>query len=134
MTIKKYCNMNKHYNYCVLSEYNGTTNVTLFNESIVNHRFLTETRLRNVDVEIDNLGILHIIGKEDVYEISLHERINVNDLDTRPEEKFIRKYKGFKLFGKWIIKPYEYVTNWYGWYGKKNANYILKNYNIEILD
>lgn len=125
--------MDKHFNYCILSEHNGTTRVTLFNESIVNHTLLTETGLRDVDVEIDSLGMLHIAGKEDVYDIALHERINVNDLDKRPEEKFIRKSKGFKLFGKWIIKPYEYVTNWYGWYGKKDANYILKNYNIEIL-
>lgn len=125
--------MDKHFNFCVLSERNGTTKVTLFNESVVNHTLLTETGLRNVDVEIDSLGILHITGKEDVYEIALHERIKVDELDSRPEEKFIRKSKGFKLFGKWIIKPYEYVTNWYGWYGKKDANYILKNYNIEIL-
>jgi hypothetical protein len=126
--------MDKHYNYCVLSEHKGTTKVTLFNKSVINHRLLTETGLRNVDVEIDDKGMLYITGKEDVYEIAFHERIRVNELDSRPEEKFIRKYKGLKLFGKWIFEPYEYVTDWYGWYGKKNANYILKNYNIEILD
>lgn len=126
--------MDKHYNYCVLSERNGTTRVTLFNESIVNHSPLTETGLRNVDVEIDDKGMLHITGKEDLYALAIHERIRVDELDSRPEEKFIRKYKGLRLFGKWIFKPYEYVTNWYGWYGKKDANYILKNYTIEILD
>lgn len=126
--------MDKHYNYCIISKHNGTTLVTLFNESIVNYSFLTETVIRNVGVEIDDNGILHITGKEDVYDFALGDRIKVNKLDSRPEEKFIHKYKGLKLFGKWIFKPYEYVTYWYGWYGKKDANYILKNYNIEILN
>ena len=125
--------MDKHFDYCILRKNNGTTYVTLFNSNTtVYHYLLTETSLRNVDVEIDDNGLLHITGKEDVYEISLHERIRVDELDSRPEEKFIHKCKGFKLFGKWIVKPYEYVTGWYGWYGKKNANYILKNYNILI--
>lgn len=127
--------MDKHFDYCILRKTNGTTDVTLFNKNnIVNHYLLTETAIRDVNVNIDDNGILYITGKEDVYEIALHERIKVDELDSRPEEKFIHKSKGFKLFGKWIFKPYEYVTNWYGWYGKKDANYILKNYNIEILD
>ena len=127
--------MDKHYDYCILRKTNGTTYVTLFNNNnTVSHYLLTETGIRDVDVNIDDNGILYITGKEDVYEIALHERIKVDELDSRPEEKFIRKSKGFKLFGKWIVKPYEYVTYWYGWYGKKDANYILKNYNIEILD
>lgn len=126
--------MDKHFDYCVLRKHNGTTDVTLFNKNnIVHHSLLTETAIRDVNVDIDDNGILYITGKEDVYEVALHERIRVDELDSRPEEKFIRKYKGLKLFGKWIFKPYEYVTNWYGWYGKKDANYILKNYNIEIL-
>lgn len=125
--------MDKHYNYCVLREHKGTTYVKLFNETVVYHGLLTETSLRNVNVEIDDKGMLHITGKEDVYDLAIHERINVDTLDMRPEEKFIRKYKGIKIFGKWIFRPYEYVTGWFGWYGKKEANYILKNYNIEIL-
>ena len=126
--------MDKHFDYCIIAKHKGTANVTLFNKNnTVNHYLLTETAIRDVDVNIDDNGILYITGKEDVYEIALHERIKVDELESRPEEKFIRKSKGFKLFGKWIIKPYEYVTNWYGWYGKKDANYILKNYNIEIL-
>jgi hypothetical protein len=126
--------MDKHYNFCVLSEHNGTTRVTLFNETEVCHSMLTETGIRDVDVEIDEQGLLYIKGKEDVFEVSLHEKIHVEDLDKRPEEKFIQKYNGLKIFGKWIFKPYEYVRGWYGWYGKKDANYILKNYNIEILN
>jgi hypothetical protein len=127
--------MDKHFDYCILKKHNGTTYVTLFNNNhTVTHYLLTETAIRDVNVDIDNNGILYITGKEDIYEVALHERIKVDELDSRPEEKFIHKYKGFKLFGRWIIKPYEYVINWYGWYGKKNAKYILKNYNIEILD
>ena len=126
--------MDKHYNFCVLSGHHGIIKVILFNKAQVSHSMLTEIGIRDVDVEIDDLGILHITGKEDVFECSLHEKIHVEDLDERPEEKFIQKYNGLKIFGKWIIKPYEYVKGWYGWYGKKDANYILKNYNIEILD
>lgn len=118
----------------MLSEHNGTTKVTLFNETEVRHKMLTEFGIRDVDVEIDERGLLYIKGKEDVFKVSLREKIRVEDLDKRPEEKFIQKYNGFKIFGKWIFKPYEYVRGLYGWYGKKDANYILKNYNIEILD
>lgn len=86
--------MDKHYNFCILSEHNGTTKVTLFNETEVRHNVLTETGIRDVDVEIDEQGLLYIKGKEDVFEVSLHEKIHVEDLDKRPEEKFIQKYKG----------------------------------------
>ena len=86
--------MDKHFDYCILRKDKGTANVTLFNKNnTVNHFLLTETAIRDVNVDIDDNGILYITGKEDVYEIALHERIKVDDLDSRPEEKFIRKSK-----------------------------------------
>lgn len=98
--------LNKHFDYCILRKNDGTTYVILFNDNTnVQHYLLTETCLRNVDVEIDGDGMLYIYGKEDVYEIALHERIRVDELDSRPEEKFIHKCKGFKF--KFIKKMFE---------------------------
>ena len=52
-----------------------------------------------------------------------------------PHEKYIKHYKGFKLFGFYLIKPYDYVkTGWYRLKERKPKRIIINKYKLDFVN
>ena len=121
---------NKHYKFdwCIIKEDN--TVVCYNSDKTYEMRWLTDkAALFNVEIYIDELGLLHIEAKNKIVpECSIH-KTPVTKLEHVPLKHCIKHYNGIKWLG---IKPYDYVYGW--WYYKSDdpANYILSNYTLKI--
>ena len=121
---------NKHYKFdwCIIKEDN--TVVCYNSDKTYEMRWLTDkAALFNVEIYIDELGLLHIEAKNKIVpECSMH-KTPVEKLEHVPLKHCIKHYNGIKWLG---IKPYDYVYGW--WYYKSDApdNYVLNNYTLII--
>ena len=121
---------NKHYKFdwCIIKEDN--TVVCYNSDKTYEMRWLTDkAALFNVEIYIDELGLLHIEHKNKIVpECSMH-KTPVEKLEHVPLKHCIKHYNGIKWLG---IKPYDYVYGW--WYYKSDDpdNYILNNYTLII--
>ena len=121
---------NKHYKFdwCIIKEDN--TVVCYNSDKTYEMRWLTDkAALFNVEIYIDELGLLHIEPKNKIVpECSLH-KTPVEKLEHVPLKYCIKHYDGIKWLG---IKPYDYVHGW--WYYKSDDpdNYVLNNYTLII--
>ena len=121
---------NKHYKFdwCIIKEDN--TVVCYNSDKTYEMRWLTDkAALFNVEIYIDELGLLHIEPKNKIVpECSLH-KTPVEKLEHVPLKNCIKHYDGIKWLG---IKPYDYVHGW--WYYKSDDpdNYVLNNYTLII--
>lgn len=119
----------KSYSYNHCSIYKDTIYVS--NESIpVRPAF--DTCLRNVTINIDESGVAEINGDEIQYEFSF-ERQKISELENEPYENSIKHNRGFRLFGFYLIKPYDYVYGWYALKETKPKKIVMNKYKIEIL-
>lgn len=121
---------NKHYKFdwCIIKEDN--TVVCYNSDKTYEMRWLTDkAALFNVEIYIDELGLLHIEAKNKIVpECSMHKTL-VEKLEHVPLKHCIKHYNGIKWLG---IKPYDYVYGW--WYYKSDDpdNYVLNNYTLII--
>ena len=121
---------NKHYKFdwCIIKEDN--TVVCYNSDKTYEMRWLTDkAALFNVEIYIDELGLLHIEAQNKIVpECSMH-KTPVEKLEHVPLKHCIKHYNGIKWLG---IKPYDYVYGW--WYYKSDDpdNYILNNYTLII--
>lgn len=119
------------YKYCVIK---NETNVYLSNDKI-SVSSLFDTLLEDVKVNICDNGVLSICGDLVEYGFTL-EREKLSDISVveTPHEDYIQHYKGLKIFGFYIKKPYDYVKK--GWYRLRdktpNVRIILNKYKLEI--
>ena len=121
---------NKHYKFdwCIIEKDN--TVVCYNRDKTHNSHWLTnKENLFNVEIWIDERGLLHIESKNKIVPEFSFRKTPVKELEHIPLESCIQHYNGIK----WLcIKPYDYV---YGlWYYKSDdsTNYILSNYTIKI--
>lgn len=100
------------YKYCVIKRDNDTVYLSNDNMSISP---LYDTLLENVKVEICDNSVLNICGDLVEYGFTL-EKLKLSDISVNetPHENYIEHYKGLKIFGFYVKKPYEYVEA--GWY------------------
>lgn len=122
--------LKNNYNFCLFKH--KTNEVILFDQSEVTGDCITDSFIHDVTVEIDDKGILHLSGLEDEFHFARYEE-DIKDLVSRPRDKDIRKFTGLKLFGHYIIKPYEYVRGWFAYPMKNHVNYIINHYKIKLL-
>ena len=121
---------NKHYKFdwCIIE---GDNTVVCYNrDKTHNMHWLTDkAALFNVEIYIDELGLLHIEPKNKIVPEISHHKTPVEKLEHIPLESCIKHYNGIKWLG---VKPYDYVYGW--WYYKSDdpANYILSNYTLKI--
>lgn len=121
---------NKHYKFdrCIIE---GDNTVVCYNRDKTHdiHWLTDKAALFNVEIWIDERGLLHIESKNKIVPEISSRKTPVEELKHIPLESCIQHYNGIKWLG---IKPYDYVYGW--WYYKSDdpANYILSNYTIKI--
>lgn len=120
------------YKYCVIK--NNTDTVYLSNDKI-SISPLYDTILEDVKVNICDNGALDICGDgvEYCFTFEREKLSDINVTDT-PHEDYIKHYKGLKIFGCYIKKPYDYVEK--GWYRLRdktpNRRIIMSKYKLKI--
>ena len=121
---------NKHYKFdwCIIKEDN--TVVCYNSDKTYEMRWLTDkAALFNVEIYIDELGLLHIEAKNKIVpECSMH-KTPVENLEHVPLKHCIKHYNGIKWLG---IKPYDYVHGWWYYMSDDPDNYVLNNYTLII--
>ena len=103
----------KKYNFswCKINQENKF--IHCFNETLVNYNAGEDlSSMINVEMYIDETGIIHISGNELIWKFTLHE-INIDDIEEGVYDKSIKHYDGFNLFGFIKKEPYDYVEGWY---------------------
>ena len=114
-----------NYPYCVIRN-----DEIYVSESPMDIHPLRDIGLLNVEINIDDNGIVDICGDEIQYGFIYNREKLSNFMDT-PNESYIKHRNGLKLFGFYLIKPYDYVDA--GWYRIKETIHkriILNKYKI----
>lgn len=118
-----------NYPHCVVCD-----DVVFLSESKLSCRPAFETYLENVTVNINDNGVIDICGDEVQYDI-VFNKTKISDLNEAPQENYINHYKGFKLFGFYLIKPYDYVKpGWYRLKERKTKRIIINKYKLEVVN
>lgn len=121
--------MKKHFNFCVIYSRN---NEVYASDNHIDFRPAFESLLVDVDININDNGVMTIEGHEKEYSISL-EKTNINDLDKPVESKYIKHYPGFKLFGIQLLKPYDYVKGWFAYENTNPKTIVMNKFMFEII-
>lgn len=118
-----------NYPHCVICD-----DVVFLSESNLYCRPAFETYLENVIVNINDNGVIDICGDEVQYDI-VFNKTKISDLNETPQENYINHYKGFKLFGFYLIKPYDYVNpGWYRLKERKTKRITINKYKLEVVN
>ena len=118
-----------NYPHCVICD-----DVVFLSENKLSCRPAFETYLENVIVNINDNGVMDICGDEVQYDI-VFNKTKISDLNETPQENYINHYKGFKLFGFYLIKPYDYVKpGWYRLKERKTKRIIINKYKLEVVN
>lgn len=121
--------MKKHFKFCIVDSRNNEVYVS---DNPIDFSPAFETMLVDVDINIDDNGVLTIKGFKKEYSISF-EKTNINDLDKPVESKYIKHYPGFNLFGIQFTKPYDYVQGWFAYEQKHPKTIIMNKFMFEIV-
>lgn len=121
--------MKKHFKFCVIDSKN---NEVYASDNYIDFKPAFESLLIDVDININDNGVMTIEGHEKEYSISF-EKTNINDLDNPVESKYIKHYRGFKLFGIQLRKPYDYVQGWFAYEQKHPKTIIMNKFMFEII-
>ena len=119
--------MDKNYRFCVITD----DMITLYNDSYVDVRPVSDTALVEVTCEIDDNKNLIIIGDSLEFEWA-QDRVNINELEHKPCSVYIKHYEPSKFYKLLGAKPYDYVQYWWVYRGEE-VKYVLSNYKIKIL-
>lgn len=118
-----------NYPHCVVCD-----DVVFLSESKLYCRPAFETYLENVTVNINDNGVIDICGDEVQYDI-VFNKTKISDLNETPQENYINHYKGFKLFGFYLIKPYDYVKpGWYRLKERKTKRITINKYKLDFVN
>jgi hypothetical protein len=118
-----------NYPHCVVCD-----DVVFLSESNLYCRPAFETYMENVTVNINDNGVIDICGDEVQYDI-VFNKTKISDLNETPQENYINHYKGFKLFGFYLIKPYDYVKpGWYRLKERKTKRITINKYKLEVVN
>ena len=118
-----------NYPHCVVCD-----DVVFLSESKLSCRPAFETYLENVTVNINDNGVIDICGDEVQYDI-VFIKTKISELNEDPQENYINRYKGFKLFGFYLIKPYDYVKpGWYRLKERKPKRITINKYKLDFVN
>ena len=113
--------------YCVISD-----NDIFLSENWIPVRPAMEEIYKDVNIIIDEHGILHFTGYELQYNLSF-SKTPIEELEEKPLEKYIKHYKGIKIFGWYLCKPYDYVEGWYQLKETKYKEICKSHFNINFV-
>lgn len=115
-----------HYKYGLICD----DNIKLFNNSTLSFNTLTNDALEDVDVHIDELGILYIKANVIDYDIYTEHKVWEENWLSEPDSKLIKIGKKYP----WS-KPKRYVKGgWVRTTKRFDRTYVMNNYKIEIFD
>ena len=117
------------YPHCVISN-----DIVYVSIDKITCRPAFDTYLENVKINIDNNGVMDIYGDEIQFGVNFHKE-KLSDMDGGEiQENYIKHYNGIKLFGVYLIKPYDYVPQgWYRYKERKQKRFILNKYKLEFM-
>ena len=114
-----------NYPHCVVCD-----DVVFLSESKLSCRPAFETYLENVTVNIDDNGVMDISGDEVQFDLNFN-KAKLSDMIETPQDNYIEHYKGLKIFGFYLIKPYDYVkAGWYRLKERKHKRLIINKYKL----
>ena len=117
------------YPHCVIND-----DSVFLSEHKLSFSPLYEIYLENVIINIYDNGVIDICGDKVQCDI-VFSKTKISDLDSEPEEDYINHYKGFKLFGFYLIKPYDYVkSGWYKLKERKPKRITISKYRLEVVN
>ena len=118
-----------NYPHCVIRD-----DVVFLSESKLSCRPVFETYMENVTVNIyDNGAAIDISGDEVVFHCEFAKTM-ITDLEEMPQENDIKHYKGLKIFGFYLIKPYDYVKGLYRLKERKPKRIISNKYKLDFVN
>lgn len=116
------------YPHCVISN-----DIIYVSNNKISCRPASETCFENVVITIEDNGVMDICGDEVKYSFNFHDE-KLSNLDEIPHNCKIKHNSGVKLFGFYLIKPYDYVSaGWYELKERKQKRIILNKYKLEII-
>lgn len=119
--------IDNHYKYGLICD----DTIKLFNTSTLSFSALTDDALEDVDVHIDELGILYIKAKVIDYDLYIEHKAWEEDWLSEPDPKLIKTGKKYP----WSNKPKRYVNGgWVRTTKRFDRTYVMNNYKIEIFD
>ena len=119
--------IDNHYKYGLICD----NTIKLFNDSTLSFNILTDDALEDVDVHIDELGILYIKAKAIDYDRYTEHKVWEEDWLSEPDPKLIKTGKKYP----WSNKPKRYVKGgWVRTMKRFDRTYVMNNYKIEIFD
>lgn len=118
-----------NYPHCVVCD-----DVVFLSESKLSCRPAFETYMENVTVSIDDNGVAVDISGDEVLFDYAFEKTRISDLTEMPEEKYIKHCKGLKIFGFYLIKPYDYVKGLYRLKERKPKRIIINKYKLDFVN
>ena len=121
---------NKHYKFdwCIIKNDNTVICYNADESSDMNW-LRDRDAMINVEIWIDEIGLLHVESPNRIIPEFSFEKTLVSELEHTPSNRCIKHYKGIKCLG---IKSYDYVHGWWYYKSDKPANYILSNYILKI--
>ena len=120
------------YKHCVITPKNE---IYLSNNNM-SWSPLFDTYLDNVNIHIDENGILDVSGDEDEYYFAYEDTLltDITDVRSYIKEKDIKHFNGIKIFGFYISKPYDYIERgWHRLNKTRKTRKILSNYTIHFM-
>lgn len=117
------------YAHCMIQEDN-----VYVSESPMSIHPLSDIPLCNVEINIDDNGVMEICGEQIQFGFTF-ERTKLSNMDDIPQDNEVKHFKGLKIFGFYLIKPYDYVTaGWYRIKERKNRRIILNKYRLIFIE
>lgn len=118
-----------NYPHCVISN-----DIVYVSVDKITGRPAFDTYLENVKINIDDNGVMDIYGDEIQFGLNFHKE-KLSDIDGGEiQENYIEHHNGVKIFGFYLIKPYDYVPRgWYRYKERKQKRIILNKYKLEFV-
>lgn len=111
--------------YCIIQDDN-----VYVSESSISIRPLSDISLCNAEINIEDNGVMEICGEEIQFGFTF-EKTKLSNMDDIPQDNEVKHFKGLKIFGLYLIKPYDYVdAGWYRIKERKNRRIILNKYKL----
>lgn len=117
------------YPHCVISN-----DIVYVSVDKITCRPAFDTYLEKVKIVIDDNGVMDIYGDEVQFGLNFHKE-KLSDMEGGEiQENYIEHHNGVKIFGFYLIKPYDYVPRgWYRFKERKQKRIILNEYKLEFV-
>lgn len=122
--------MDRHYNLAIVNK--NSNCIQLFNNSTKEAPVLSSDFLKDVNIEIDNNGVLKIYANRIIYDLYLGEGRRIFEKDWQYEPHHSEIYEGKRW--PWSKKERFVYHGWVKRAETEKIEYVMSKYKIEIYD